>query len=171
MKASSQMKNWNRIISTEAKQFIWNEWPIKLKIFFWEPIIQTLLLQKSMEVKKLRKSIIRYPENKWFGIMVDNGYTGSLCSVALLEAYRNYTGYSTPLRKLKNHYMISAYGGSKCISITTFKFPYGDSVIEFDAPIIEKSGIPLILGLKDMDKLNSRGADQIEKPIIFAKDL
>ncbi len=109
----------------------------------------------------------RYPPNYFPGIMIDNGSTGSLCSVAQLEAYRKFTGNPTPVRKLKNHFVISAHGGSKCFGVATFKFPYGSLTISFDAPIVENSDTPLILGLSDQDRLGSRGADQLINTIAF----
>ena len=77
--------------------------------------------------------------------MVDNGSSGSPYSVARLEANRKYTGYSAPLRKLRNHNMISALRESTFIGITTFRFPYGDAIIALNAPIVEKSDTSLIL--------------------------
>ncbi len=68
---------------------------------------------------------------------------------------------------LKNHYVVSAHGGSKCIGVSTFKFPYYDSIIEFGAPIVDNSDTPLILGLNDQDRLHCRGADQRNNTIAF----
>ncbi len=99
--------------------------------------------------------------------MIGNGSTGSLCSVAQLEAYRKFTGTPTPVRKLKNYFVISAHGGSKCIDVATFKFLYGNTSIAFDAHIVENSDTPLILGLSDQDRLGSRGADQLNNTIAF----
>ena len=110
---------------------------------------------------------LRYPSSLFPGIMIDNGSTGSLCSEAQLQAYRSFTGHPTPVRPLKNHYAVSAHGGSKCIGIATFKFPYHDTVIEFEAPIVENSDIPLILGLDDQDKFKSAGVDQKSDTISF----
>ena len=110
---------------------------------------------------------LRYPDSQFPGIMIDNGSTGSLCSEAQLQAYRSFTGNPTPVRPLKNHYAVSAHGGSKCIGIATFKFPYHDTVIKFDAPIVENSDIPLILGLDDQDKLLSPGVNQRDDTISF----
>ncbi len=110
---------------------------------------------------------LRYPANWFPGIMINKGSTGSLCSVAQLEAYRSFTGYPTLIRMLKNHYVVSAHGVSKCIEVSTFKFPYFDSIIEFDAPIVENSDTPLILGLNDQDRLQCRGADQRNNTIAF----
>ncbi len=61
--------------------------------------------QERKKLKKLIIAILRYPTSKFFGIMVNNGSTSSLCSTAQLEAYINYTGYSTAMRRLKNQYM------------------------------------------------------------------
>ena len=110
---------------------------------------------------------LRYPDTQFSGIMIDNGSTGSLCSEAQLQAYRSFTGNPTPVRPLKNHYAVSAHGGSKCIGIATFKFPYHDTIIKFDAPIVESSDIPLILGLDDQDKLLSPGVNQRDDTISF----
>ncbi len=52
--------------------------------------------------------------------------------------------------------MISAHGRSKWIGIGTFKFLYGDTIIEFDPLIIENSDTPLILSLEDKDELHPR---------------
>ncbi len=89
--------------------------------------------------------------------MIDNGSTGSLRSVAQLELYRKFTGTPTPVRNLKKHFVIYAHGGSKFIGVATFKFPYGNTIIAFDAPIVANSDTPLILGLSDQDRLGSRG--------------
>ncbi len=127
--------------------------------------------QEHKQLQKLEISILRYPTSKIFGTMVDNGSTCSLCCIARLEANINYIGYRTAIRRLKNQYMISAHRGSKCIGIATFKFPNGDSVIEFDRFIVEKSYTLLILGPKDIDRLNYRGADQIENSVKFGDGL
>ena len=110
---------------------------------------------------------LRYPCSLFPGIMVDNGSTGSLCSVSQLEAYRNFTGHPTPVRKLKGHYVISGHGGSECLGIATFRFPYGDTVITFDAPIVKDADTPLILGLRDQDRLLSKGVNQQTNCISF----
>ena len=120
---------------------------------------------KKISILKNRK--VRYPASRFFRVMVGNGSTGSLCSVAQLEAYRKFTDNRAPVQKLNNQYIISAHGGSKCIGIRTFKFPCGDSAIKFGALIVEKSGSPLILGLSDIDKLQSRGTNQLDNTISF----
>jgi len=123
---------------------------------------------KPMKARKPKaRSKLRYPSNYFPGIMIDNGSTGSLCSVSQLEAYRNFTGNEAPVRKLRDHYVVSAHGGSNCIGVATFKFPYQDAVIAFDAPIVENTDTPLILGLKDQDMFRSRGADQRNNTIAF----
>ncbi len=99
--------------------------------------------------------------------MIDNGSTGSLCGIAPLEAYRMFTGNPTPMRKLKGHYAISGHGGSECVGVATFKFPYGDTVLEFDPPIVKDTDFPLILGLRDQDRLGTHGANQKENSISF----
>lgn len=123
--------------------------------------------KRAVSVNKSRQISLRYAEDDFPGIMIDNGSTGSLCSIAQLKAYRRFTGCPTPMRKLKNHFVVSAHGGSKCIGIATFKFPYGDTILSFNAPIVENSDTPLILGLNDQDKLLSSGADQKENSISF----
>ena len=67
--------------------------------------------------------------------MIENGSTGSLWSEAQLEAFRAFTGNPTPGRPLKDHYGVSACGGSKCIGNATFMVLYHDTVIKFDAPM------------------------------------
>ncbi len=104
---------------------------------------------------------LRYPANWFPGIKMDNGSTGSLCNVAKLEAYRSFTGYPTSIRMLKNHYAASAHGGSKCIGVSTFKYPYYDSIIA------QNSDTPLILGPNDQDRLHCRGGDQRNNTIAF----
>ena len=89
------------------------------------------------KILPLKNRKIRYPASRFFGVMVYNGSTGSICSVTQLEAYWKFTSDPTPVWKLKNHYMISTNGGSKCIGIGKFKFPSGDSAIKFDTPIVE----------------------------------
>jgi len=122
---------------------------------------------KPRSVKVHPKVKLRYPPNRFFGVMVDNGSTGSLCSVSQLEAYRTFTGNPAPMRKLRNHRCVSAHGGSNCIGIATFRFPYDDTVIEFDAPIVENSDSPLILGLSDQDRLQSPGVNQRSNTMTF----
>jgi len=64
---------------------------------------------KPMKARKPKaRSKLRYPSNYFPGIMIDNGSTGSLCSVSQLEAYRNFTGNEAPVRKLRDHYVVSA---------------------------------------------------------------
>lgn len=117
--------------------------------------------------RKPRETSKRYPASRFPGIMIDNGSTGSLCSLSQLKAYRQFTGNPTPLRRIKNHYVVSAHGGSNCIGMATFTFPYLNSVIKFDAPIVENIDAPLILGLKEQDRMRSRGADQRDNTISF----
>ena len=92
---------------------------------------------RSKNVSTLETQKLHYPPSRFFSVVVENGSTGSLCSVAQLEAYRKFSGNPTPVRKLKDHSLISAHGSSKCVGIGRFKLPYGDSVIVFDAPIVE----------------------------------
>ncbi len=73
--------------------------------------------------------------------------------------------------KIKGYYAISGRGSSKCIGIATFKFPYGDVVLEFDAPIVKDADFPLILGLCDQDRLSTHGANQKENSISFGDGL
>ena len=84
--------------------------------------------------------------------MIDNSSTRSLCSKEQPQAYRSLTGFPIFDRPLKKCYAISAHSRPNCIGIATFKFPYPDTIIEFDSPIVENSNIPLILGLDDQDK-------------------
>lgn len=91
--------------------------------------------------------------------------------MAQLEAYRIFTGQPTPVRELKDHFVVSAQGVSKCIGIAMFKFPYAGHVIQFDAPIVENIDTPLIIGLSDQDKLGSRGVDQKSNTIVLVTAL
>lgn len=120
--------------------------------------------QNSCTAERNRK---RYSENWFPGIMIDNGSTESLCSVSQLQAYCKFTGNPAPLTKIKDHYVVSAHGGSNCIGIATFTFPYLNSVIKIDAPAVENIDSPLILGLRDQDRMKCRGADQKENTIAF----
>ena len=49
------------------------------------------------KVKKLSFLVRRYQSTHFRGIMIDDGSTGSLCSEALLEAYRRFTGNPAPI--------------------------------------------------------------------------
>ena len=76
-------------------------------------------------IRKHKKSFspkLRYPSTEFPGIMIDNSLTGSLCNEVQLEVYRSLTRNLTLIRPLKNHFAVSAHGGSTCIGITTFKF-------------------------------------------------
>ncbi len=73
--------------------------------------------------------------------MVNNDSTGSLCSVAKLEAYWNASGNLAPMRKMKDQYAVSAHGRSWCIGIETFRFTFGDCTIAFDAPMMETTAL------------------------------
>ena len=99
--------------------------------------------------------------------MIDNSSIGSLCIEAQLKSYHSFTGYSTSERQLVNHYAIIFSDGSKRIGITTVKFLYNNSIIEFDAPIIENSDISLNLGLDDQDTLKYPGANLRDGRITF----
>ena len=99
--------------------------------------------------------------------MLDNGSTGSLNSVAQLEAYRKFTGLDVPMTKIKDHVCVSAHGGSRCIGVAKFRFSYDDTVLEFDEPIVENTDSPLILGLDQMDRFETSGADQRRNVISF----
>ena len=44
---------------------------------------------------------VPYPTSTLFGIMIGNDSTGSQCSVAQFEPYRNATGNLAPMRKMK----------------------------------------------------------------------
>ena len=59
------------------------------------------------------------------------------------------------------------HSGYKCIRIRAVTFPYGDSTIKFDAPIVENFDSPLILANSDIYKLQSRGADKRDNNISF----
>ncbi len=86
---------------------------------------------------------LRYHNTFFPGIMIENGYTGSLSGISQLEAYRTFTGNPTPMRKLKGLYAISGHGGSECVGAATFKFPCRDTVLEFDAPIVKDADFPI----------------------------
>ncbi len=87
-----------------------------------------------------------------------------------IRGIQDVTGNPTPMRKLKGHYAISGHGGSECIGVATFKFPYGDTVLEFDAPIVKDSDFPLILALRDQERLGTHGANQKENSILLVMD-
>lgn len=82
------------------------------------------------------------PQSALVIIMPDIGTTGSLSSVSELEGYRTSAGHNTQVQNPKHH----AHGGSKCICIETFRFPYANTKIEFHDIIIENSDTPLMLG-------------------------
>lgn len=82
--------------------------------------------------------------------MIDNVSTGYFCSEEQLKAFWDYEGYSTPIRRQKNHYALYAHGVYKCIGIATFLSPYSDSIFMFNALILKDADAPLILGLRDM---------------------
>lgn len=106
---------------------------------------------------------MRYLEAEFFGVIVDNGSNASIQSVTKLQSYRIYTENSTSLRKLQYHYVISTHRCSKCIGSTKIKFTSSDSLITFDALVLENIDSLLVLRLDDIDKLHSRGAEKLVK--------
>lgn len=102
----------------------------------------------------------RYPSNVFPGVITDNGSTGSICRVAQLEAYRNFTGPASPTQEsLRSFWSWRIRMHWYCY----VSFPRADGVLSFDAPIVEDTDLPLILGLREMESLNSRGMDQSRK--------
>ncbi len=121
----------------------------------------------AMMTPKGTSKDLRNPPNHFPGIMIDNGSTGSLCSVAQLEAYRKFTRKPNACPQAQEPLRHLCPCGSKYISVATFKFRYGSLIISLDAPIVENSDTPLTLGLSDQDRLGSRGADKLNKTIAF----
>ncbi len=83
--------------------------------------------------------------------MIGNGSTGSLCSVAQLEAYRKFTrnpNACPEAQELLRHLLHTVVRNA--FDVATFKFLYGNTSIAFDAHIVENSDTPLILGLSDL---------------------
>lgn len=111
-----------------------------------------LLEQENTFLKQEGGTSLSYPKHKFFGLMVDNGTAESLCSISQLRAHRMFTGNHSILSNLKDHCMVSAHGGSKCISQVIFIFLCKDSVVLFHALIVDKMDYPLILILSDMGK-------------------
>lgn len=75
------------------------------------------------------------------------------------------------MRKLKDYYAVSGHVSSACIRVSTFKFPYSTSVLEFDAPIVKDTDFPIILGLREQDKLETHGENQVYTSIVSAEEL
>lgn len=99
--------------------------------------------------------------------MIDNGSTGSIYSEDQLDAYRKATGQAAPMRNVRKHSCFLAHGGSKCIGIATICFPSHDTSIKINVLIASKFDSSMILGLREMDRLGSTGANQLEGTISF----
>ncbi len=99
--------------------------------------------------------------------MIDNGSKRSFCRIAQLEACESSRGDPTPMRKLKGHYAISGHEGSEGIGAATFNFSYGDTVLEFVAPILKNADFTLILGRRYQDQVGTHGV-QLEAKLNFS---
>ena len=91
---------------------------------------------------------IAYPSNEFSGIMLDSGSTTSVVSEHQLHAYRQATGFSSPLRKSEGR-INSMHGHAATKGLAEFRFPFGESSRSFHA-LVSTGDSPLILGLADL---------------------
>lgn len=101
------------------------------------------MCKHSKPLKPLKPKL-RYRSETLPRIMIDNCSTGSLFCVIQLEPTRDLTGNAAPFRTIKNHYIVSAHGGSKRTGMAAFKLSYNYTVLHLDAPVVECINAPII---------------------------
>lgn len=99
------------------------------------------------------RSPMRYSAKELFGILIDTGAAwGSTANEAQCLAYCHHVGEKPNIKTSRKTTCSFWIGKAESIGTAIVRFPIGKSILSFSVHIVD-ADIPILLSLKDMDKL------------------